>query len=113
MATELVLLSEIPATFDMVRLVMTRVCGVHSTLIEFRGGELMSVLDTNHARLVTLHAPKVIQLPEEARAALLGPPPSAFGLWTEVVIPHGAPPAAHVLANAIAAEVRGELRERV
>ncbi|MDO5065932.1 MAG: hypothetical protein Q4D96_01465 [Propionibacteriaceae bacterium] len=111
MATELVLLSDVPVTLEAQRRALLRTQG-EGQILEFRSGEISTLIGAGDKHLLTVHAPKVIRVADEAIPALLSPPRS-FGLWTEMTVPFGAFEAGRVLADAIAAEVRGQIEERV
>lgn len=111
MATELVLLSDVPVSRDVQRRALLRTQG-EGQILEFRNGEICSLTGATGKHLLTVHAPKVIRVADEAIPALVSPPRS-FGLWTEMTVPFGAFEAGRALADAIAAEVGGLIEERV
>lgn len=111
MATELVLLSEIPVSQAAMQRALLRVEG-KGRLLELRSGEYTSLMGAEDQHLLTIHAPKVIHVPEEAGQAL-AMPPEHFSLWTEMTVPFGVFAAGRVLAEEIATEVRGKIAERV
>lgn len=110
MATELVLLSDVPVTVDAQSRALQRAEG-RGRILEFRGGEFTSLVGADGSHLLTVHAPKVIQLPDEAAAAVVSPPRS-FALWTEMTVPFGVPENGYALAEALAAEVGGRIEKR-
>ncbi|MDO5065937.1 MAG: hypothetical protein Q4D96_01490 [Propionibacteriaceae bacterium] len=81
-------------------------------LIEFRGGEFTSLLGAGDQHLLTVHATRMIQMPEEA-AQMFVEPPERFNLWTEITVPFGMLTAGRALAEEIATEVSGQIKERI
>ncbi|MDO5084570.1 MAG: hypothetical protein Q4D89_14390 [Arachnia propionica] len=111
MATELVLLSEVPVSMEVMQNALLRAQG-DGRLIEFRGGEFTSLLGADDDHLLTVHATRLVQRPEEVAKAIVAPP-QHFRLWTEITVPFGVLAAGRALAEEIAAEVGGELKERI
>ena len=111
MATELVLLSEVTVSLEVMQNALLRAEG-DGRLIEFRGGEFTSLLGAGDQHLLTVHATRMIQIPDEAAKALVAPP-QGFSLWTEITLPFGVFAAGRALAEEIATEVGGEIKERI
>lgn len=111
MAIELVLLSDIPLTDDVMLGTALQVIpdGVG---ISYRDGQVTQFVDANAAPVLTVFEPKVVHEPSEARR-MLQDPPLSFGLWTEMTIPFAGSFAGRPLAEALARAVRGSVREKL
>lgn len=111
MTVELVLLSDVPLTAELMAETAVQVIpdGVG---IEYRGGEVTQFVDANGAPVLTIFDPVPVHVPDEARATLIDPPRS-FALWTEMSVPFAASAAARPLAEALARSVRGIVREKL
>lgn len=111
MARELVLLSDVPLTADLMAATAAQVIpdGVG---IEYRDGEVTQFVDATGAQVLTIFDPVAVHVPDEARA-MLKDPPLSFALWTELTVPFEASAAARPLAEALARSVRGVVREKL
>lgn len=111
MATELVLLSEVPVTEEVYRRAYARL-GMTGEMFEWLDGQVATLHDESGRHVLTVHAPVVIHDAREAVAALKDPP-GAFGLWSEIMVPFDNTETGCVVAEALAVEVGGLVRERV
>lgn len=110
MSQELVLLSDIPLTPELMAHTARGVIPDGSG-ISYRDGEITQFVDADGRPVVTVFAPMPVHLPEEA-SALLQDPPAYFALWTDVTVPFASSPASRALAEAFAGAVGGTLREK-
>jgi hypothetical protein len=111
MATELVLLSEIEV--DGMH-VIRAAADLHpdGTWVSYNGGELGQLVDVESRPVLTVFRSRPVSHPRAAAAALKDPP-TAFGLWTEVLVPYGAETAGREVADAVARQVGGVVKDRV
>ena len=111
MATELVLLSDVPLTEEVHHRAYKRL-GMTGQMLEWLDGRVFTLHDETGQHLLTVHAPMVIHDAREAVAALKDPP-GAFGLWSEIMVPFENTETGRAVAEALAVEVGGLIRERV
>ena len=111
MATELVLLSDVPLTEEVHHRAYKRL-GMTGQMLEWLDGQVSTLHDETGQHLLTVHAPVVIHDAREAVAALKDPP-GAFGLWSEIMVPFENTETGRAVAEALAVEVGGLIRERV
>jgi hypothetical protein len=86
MATELVVLSDIPFTEELVLATALQVIPDGAGL-SFRDGEITQFVDSNADPVLTMFDTTVVHDPADARA-LLKDPPVSFALWTEFIPRH-------------------------
>lgn len=110
MTRELVLLSEIAVTEDLL-LEVARDVLTDGTGISYRDGEIVQFVTAEGRPTVTVFDSRPVHEPSEAAAALIDPP-TTFGLWTEITIPRGADPVGASLVAAIASRVGGVVKEK-
>ncbi|WP_028709273.1 hypothetical protein [Propionicicella superfundia] len=110
MAQELVLLSDIPLTLDLMAQVARRVIP-DGTGVSYRGGEITQFVGTGGRPVLTVFDPVPVHAPDDA-AALLQDPPASFGLWTEITLPFGSGVTGRELAEAFADAVGGVVKEK-
>ena len=111
MATELVLLSDVPLTEQVHHRAYKRL-GITGEMLEWLDGQVCTLHDETGQHILTVHAPMVIHDSREAAAALVDPP-EAFGLWSDIMVPFDNPEKGRAVAEAIAAEIGGLIRERI
>ena len=111
MATELVLLSDVPLTEEVHHRAYARL-GMTGEMFEWLDGQFATLHDESGRHVLTVHAPMVIHDAREAAAALVDPP-EAFGLWGEIMVPFENTETGRAVAEALAVEVGGLIRERV
>ena len=111
MATELVLLSDVPLTEEVHHRAYARL-GMTGEMFEWLDGQFATLHDESGRHVLTVHAPMVIHDAREAAAALVDPP-EAFGLWSEIMVPFDNTEKGRTVAEAMAVEVGGLIRERV
>ena len=111
MATELVLLSDVPLTEEVHHRAYKRL-GMTGQMLEWLDGQVCTLHDETGQHILTVHAPMVIHDAREAVAALKDPP-GAFGLWSEIMVPFENTETGRAVAEALAVEVGGLIRERV
>ncbi|KJQ54622.1 hypothetical protein [Microbacterium sp. SA39] len=111
MAVELVLLSDIPLS-DEVMLETALQVIPDGAAFSYRDGQITQFADVNAAPVLTVFEPMVVHEPLEARR-LIKDPPVSFGLWTEMTIPFAGSVAGRPLAEAFARAVRGSVREKL
>lgn len=110
MAEELVLLSEVPVTPDLLADVARDVMG-GGTGVQYRNGEIVQFIDPEGNAVLTVFDSIPVHVPTEAAAQLMDPPAS-FGLWTEMTIPFASSPFSRPLAQAIAERIGGSVRTK-
>ncbi|MFT3888482.1 MAG: hypothetical protein QM713_10020 [Arachnia sp.] len=110
MSRELVLLSDIPLTPDLMAHAARGVIP-DGTGVSYRDGEVTQFLDAAGRPVLTVFDAMPVHVPEEA-AVLLQDPPVSFALWTDITVPFAASPASSALADALAGAVGGTLREK-
>lgn len=110
-ATEMVLLSQMPVTPEVLDRAY-RAMGMQGQVVELRGGEFTSCLSAEGSKLLLVCRAKRLRDVEEASAAVEDLPPG-MGLWTEMLVPFEDTGVGRRLAESIASEVDGLLRERV
>ena len=111
MALELVLLSEVPLTEEVHHRAYKRL-GMTGEMLELLDGQVSTLHDETGRHVLTVHAPMVIHDAREAAAALVDPP-GAFGLWSDIMVPFDNTEKGRTVAEAIAAEIGGLIRERI
>lgn len=110
MPTELALLSDVEPTLEAITSIAATV-HPDGAYVEYRGGEIKQFIDDTGTALLCLFGTRPVLEPGEASAALVDPP-TAFGLWTDVTLPFGDDGRGRRLAEAIAAGLSGQLKER-
>lgn len=108
---QLVVLSNQAVTLEIQRQALAVVCD-GGQIIEWRGGELTSLISGDGENLLTVHAPKTLQDPAEAAIAV-GRAVLPFEVWTEMKLPFGSSRRGRDVALAIAARVGGVVEELV
>lgn len=111
MVTELVLLSDVPVTVEAQNRAYKRL-GMTGEMLEWLGGQVLTLHDHVGQHLLTVFAPMVIHEAQEAAAALVEPPRS-FSLWSEITVPFDSTETGRAVADAIAVEVDGLIKERI
>lgn len=111
MATELVVLSDIPFTEELVLATALQVIP-DGAGVSFRDGEITQFLDMNADPVLTMFDTTVVHDPADARA-LLNDPPVSFALWTEFILPFTGSTAGRPLIDALARAVQGTVREKL
>ena len=111
MAVELVLLSDIPLSDEVVLETALQVIP-DGIALSFRNGEITQFVDADAKPVLTMFDSAPVHDPAEARR-LIADPPVSFGLWTEITIPFSAGPDGRPLAEALARAVQGSLREKL
>ena len=111
MATELVLLSDVPLTEEVHHRAYKRL-GITGEMLEWLDGQVCTLHDETGQHILTVHAPMVIHDAREAAAALVDPP-GAFGLWSDIMVPFDNTEKGRAVAEAIATEIGGLIRERI
>lgn len=110
MPTELVLLSDVQATGEIVAAAASDMLGA-GTVLQFRDSEITQVIDADGTSLLTVFRAKPVLDPAEALRTAIDAP-LWFGLWAEMTIPFGDPTRGRALAEHIATTVGGVVRER-
>ncbi|GEK81480.1 hypothetical protein [Agrococcus baldri] len=110
MPTELVMTS---ATHPTRGAVVDAVQDLHPQgyLADYRGGEIVQVIDADGRGLLTLFPPRPIEAIEEASRTVRGEVRS-LDMWTDMTIPYGDPTQGRALAEAIAVRAGGRIHER-
>lgn len=111
MAVELVLLSDIPLTPELMAQAAREVIP-DGTGISYRNGEITQFVAAEGDSVLTVFEPVPVHVPEEA-AAQIHDQPASFALWTEITLPFQRSAASHLLAEALAAAVGGTLKEKL
>lgn len=81
-------------------------------VIDFRGGEIVQIVDGDGKGIITLFPPRPIDATDLASEAVNGDVRS-LDMWTEITIPYGDPTRGRALAEAIAARIAGRIHDRV
>lgn len=110
MATEYVVLSDVPLTPDNMTPVAREILEGGSG-VEYAGGEILQWIDANGLTAATVFPSTVVHDATQARR-ILATPPASFGMWTEVSVPFQASPHARALVDAFAAAVGGTVSEK-
>ncbi len=110
MARELVLLSDIPLTPQILADVGNAVLP-DGTGISYRNGEITQFIDAENRPVATVFDSVPVHVATEAEAVLKDAPP-AFALWTEITVPFAPSPASTALPTALAEAVGGTIREK-
>ena len=110
MATELVLLSEVPLHADLMADVAAQVLPGGSG-ISYRDGEITQFIDAEGATVVTIFDAVPVHDPVQA-ASMLADPPASFGLWTEISLPFGGPSNGRTLVTLLAEAVGGTIKAK-
>ena len=111
MPTELALLSEVEPTMAAITAIAATV-HPDGAYVEYRGGDIKQFIDESGTALLCLFGTRPVLEPDEAAAALVDPP-TAFGLWSDLTVPLGDDGRGRALAEAIAAGLGGQLKDRI
>lgn len=110
MPTELVMTSATHPTRDAVVDALQQL-HPRGYLADYRGGEIVQLIDAEGRGLLTLFPPRPIEEVEQAAQSVRGEVRS-LDMWTDMTIPYGDPTQGRALADAIAARAGGRIHER-
>lgn len=111
MPTELALLSDVEPSLEAITAIAATV-HPDGAYVEYRGGDIKQFIDDTGAPLLCLFGTRPVLEPAEAAVALVEPP-TAFALWTDLTLPLGDDGRGRRLAEAMAAGLGGQLKERI